>query len=185
LRCWAVFVAGSLTRKSIIRSDRSTERRLIELSRLNPEKLHIRYLSGISPETLSLPRRYTLTHSDATGDLFLSIGPDYDHKQISGLYTRLMRDEVLAEWKDNHDSLSIHVYCHISGGFAFGRAAWRESIFRSEMPLVLEAIRYGDRKLFTQDSRLDHARILVHFQKADAKRDKVEQWGVASEYKTE
>ena len=153
---------------------------MIELSRLNPEKLHIRYLSGISPEALTLPRRYTLTHSDATGDLFLSIGPNYDRKQISGFYTRLMRDEVLAEWKDNNHSLSIHVYCHVSGGFALGRAAWRESIFRSEMPLVLEAIRYGDRKLFAQDPRLDQAGIWVHFQESKTKKDKVEQWGVPS-----
>ncbi len=158
---------------------------MIELSRLNPEKLHIRFLSGISPEALSLPRRYTLTHSDATGDLFLSIGPDYDYKQISGLYTRLMRDEVLAEWKEDQNGLSIHVYCHISGGFIFGRAAWRESIFRSEMPLVLEAVRYGDRKLFAQDSRLDQSRIWVHFQTLKAKKDKIEQWGVPSDYKIE
>jgi len=155
------------------------------LSRLIPEKLHVRYLLGVSPETLALPRRYTLTHSDATGDLYLTVGPDYDYKQISGLYTRLMRDEVLAEWKNDRDGLSIHVYCHVSGGLAIGRASWRESIFRSEMPLVLETIRYGDRKLFVQDTMLDNVKIWVHFQVSKASRDKVEQWGVPSDYKIE
>jgi hypothetical protein len=48
-------------------------------------------------------RCYTLTHSDTTGELFLTIGPDFDRAQISGLYTRLMRDEVLAEWREDED----------------------------------------------------------------------------------
>ncbi len=55
-------------------------------------------------------------------------------------------------------------YCHVSGGLVFGRAGWRDAIFRSEMPLALEAIRYGDRTLFPANSRLDRAPILIHFQ---------------------
>jgi len=144
---------------------------LIELSHLIPEKLHIRYLLGVSPETLALLGLYTLTHSDASGDLYLAVGPDYDHKQISGLYMRLMRDEVLSEWKNDQDGLSIHVYWHVSGGLAFGMASWRESIFRNEMPLVLEAICYGDRKLFAQDTRLDDGKTWVHFQVSQVNRD--------------
>jgi len=68
------------------------------MSRLKPEKLHVRFAAGVTPDEPITPRRYTLTHSDATGDLYLTIGPDYDRRQISGWYTRLMRDEVLAEW---------------------------------------------------------------------------------------
>jgi hypothetical protein len=155
----------------------------MRLTRLDAEKLHIRYLPGIDPEALSLPRRYTLTHSDTTGHLFLTIGPDYDYGQISRLYTRLMRDEVLAEWKEVRDVLSIQVYCHISGGLVLGRAGWRKSIFRSEMPLVLEAIRYGDRKLFAKDETLDHVQILVHFQMSKSTKDQVEEWGVPRDYR--
>jgi len=154
------------------------------MSRLEPERLHVRYLPGIEQVALTIPRRYTLTHSDTTGNLFLTIGSDYDYRQISGLYTRLMRDEVLAEWKEEQDGLSIHVYCHISGGFVFGRAAWRESIFRSEMPLVLETIRYGDRKLFAQNAKLDHVPIFVHFRVSNTKVDRFEQWGAPHDYMT-
>lgn len=152
------------------------------MRRLNPEKLHVHYLPGVKPEAPVIPRRYTLTHSDTTGDLFLTIGPDYNFKQISGLYTRFMRDEVLAEWKDSQDALSIHVYCHVSGGFVFGRAGWRNSIFRSEMPLVLEAIRYGDRQLFEANAKLDGVPIWVHFQASKARYNKIEQWGVPADY---
>lgn len=153
------------------------------MSRLNPEKLRVNYLPGVKPETLVIPRRYTLTHSDTTGDLFLTIGPDYDFKQISRWYTRFMRDEVLAEWRENQDGLSIHVYCHVSGGFVFGRAGWREAIFRSEMPLVLEAMRYGDRHLFAADVKLDNVPIWVHFQTSKTRNNKIEHWGVPADYK--
>ena len=64
------------------------------MSRLNPAKLHITFREGAAPDGPLIPRRYTLTHSDQTGDLFLTIGPEVNHAQISGWYTRLMRDEV-------------------------------------------------------------------------------------------
>jgi len=66
------------------------------MSGLNPKKLHVTYLPGVDPEAPIAPRRYTLTHSDVTGNLYLTIGPDYNLNQISGWYTRFMRDEVLA-----------------------------------------------------------------------------------------
>ena len=77
---------------------------LVDMERLNPEKLHVTHLTGAKSNHITLPRRYTLTHSERTGELFLSIGSEYDTKQISGLYTRLMRDEVLAELCDDGDS---------------------------------------------------------------------------------
>jgi len=92
------------------------------MNRLNPQKLHANYLLGVKPETPILPRRYTLTNSDVTGNLYLTIGSNYNLKQISGWYTRFMRDEVLAERKDNKEGPSLHVYCHVSGGLVFGRA---------------------------------------------------------------
>lgn len=153
----------------------------MKMSPLNPEKLHVKYMPDTRREELILPRRYTLTHSDVTGDLYLTIGRDYDMKRISGLYTRFMRDEILAEWRGDENELSLHVYCHISGGIVFGRANWRESIFRSEMPLVLEAIRYGDRELFNAVLKLDNASILVHLCRKSGQ--KTEQWGVLANYK--
>ena len=154
---------------------------MICLSRLDPKKLHVR-VDGVMPDVLALPRRYTLTHSDKTGDLYLTIGSNFDYEQISGWYTRLMRDEVLAEWKKEQDRFYLHVYCHVCGGFVFGSASFREWIFRREMPLVLEAIRYGDRELFAKDSRLDQAEVLVHFQRPKAEDCKTQQWGRPSNY---
>lgn len=153
------------------------------MARLNREKLHVRYLEGVSAGAPILQRRYTLTHSDTTGDLFLTVGPDYSREQIAGWYTRFMRDEVLAEWKDSQDGPSLHVYCHVSGGLVLGRAGWRDAIFRKEMALVLEAVMWGDRALFAANPELDHAPIWVHFQASQPRYHKTERWGVPADFK--
>jgi hypothetical protein len=152
------------------------------MGKLNPQKLHVIYLTGTNGETLTLPRRYTLTHSDLTGDLFLSIGREYDMKQVSGLYTRLMRDEVLAEIDREGDVLKFKVYCHISGGFILGTAKWRYKIFHSELPLVLEAIRYGDSTIFEKNTVLDNAPVHIYFQSTNKKYNKTEYWGIMADY---
>jgi len=152
------------------------------MKRLNPGKLHVTYLIDTTPESLTLPRRYTLTHSDITGQLFLSIGNEYDTKQISGLYTRLMRDEVLAEFAEE-DGLVFRVHCHVSGGFVLGTAKWRYNIFHSELPLVLAAIRYGDRVLFEQNPKLDNTPVVIHFRSTVSRFDKVENWGTMADYR--
>ena len=153
------------------------------MERLNPEKLHVTYLTGTTPENLVLPRLYTLTHSDRTGELFLTIGGQYDKQQISKLYTRLMRDEVLAELADDGDRLVFKVYCHVSGGFIIGTAKWRYNIFHSELQLVLEAIRYGDRTLFEKNAQLDNTPVLIHFQSSNSRYNKDENWGVMADYR--
>jgi hypothetical protein len=124
------------------------------MKRLNPDKLHVTYLQDSTPDKLVLPRRYTLTHSDKTGELFLSIGNEYNTKQISTIYTRFMRDEVLAELHNNGDNFSLGIHYHVSGGFILGTAKWRYNIFKSELPLAIEALRYGDRALYDQNPAL-------------------------------
>lgn len=150
------------------------------MQRLNPKKLHTRYNTPTSEEGPLYPRTYTLTHSDRTGDLFLTIGPEYDKKQIRGLYTRLMRDEVIAEWKDGMEGPELHVHCEVGRGL--GSSSFRESIFRKELRLVLEAFRYGDKSLFEKDAKLDDAPIGVHYNARREENNKVEEWGKMGDY---
>ena len=152
------------------------------MSRLRPDKLHVEFAFGAEPEGPTTPRRYTLTHSDATGDLFLTIGAEYHRKQTSGWYTRFMRDEVLAEWQEDEDGPSLHVHCHVSGGLVLGPAAWRDAIFRQELPLVLEAFRFGDRTLFESEAQLDGSPIWVHFHARQHSYNRVESWGTPIDY---
>ena len=95
------------------------------MSNLDPAKLHVKYVDGVTASSPLVPRCYTLTHSDSSGELFLTIGKTYNQSQVSGWYTRLMRDEVTAEWQSGAEGMSLHVFCHVSGGLAFGSAAMR------------------------------------------------------------
>ena len=152
-------------------------------NRLRPEKLHVKHVAGIGPTDPISPRRYTLTHSDSTGELFLTIGQDFNKPQIGGWYTRLMKDEVLAEWKDTDKRPALHVYCHVSGGFVFGSAQFRYEIFQAELPLVLEALRYGDSSFFAAHPSLDNTPIWVHFGSTVRRYNVIEQWGVSADYR--
>jgi hypothetical protein len=152
------------------------------MKRLNPRKLHVSYLTDATPGNLILPRRYTLTHSDITGKLFLTINNAYDTKQIAGLYTKLMRDQVLAEFT-KEEGFVLNVYCHVSGGFVLGTAKLRYAIFHHELPLVLEAIRFGDRNLFEKIPNLDRTPVFIHFQSTDNRFNKVENWGTMADYR--
>ena len=154
------------------------------MSRLRPGKLHVHLSEDSVADGPVRPRCYTLTHSDTTGELFLTIGPAFDRAQISGWYTRLMRDEVLAEWLEDEDGPALHVYCHVSGGLVFGTAGWRYAIFRRELPLVLEAFRYGDRQLFETHPELDRAPIRIHFRSHRRRYRRRERWGTPADYRT-
>jgi magnesium dechelatase len=153
------------------------------MERLNPDKLLVTYLNSESADKLTLPRRYTLTHSDATGNLYLSIGREYNRKQTSGLYTRLMRDEVTAELVQAGDELELRVYCHVSGGLILGTAGWRNNILHHELPLVLEAIRYGDRAVFENKPELENTNVQIHFKSTNKSYNRIENWGKISKYR--
>jgi len=150
------------------------------MRRLNPEKIHVRFINPTKANGPVYPRAYTLTHSDRTGKLYLTIGPDYDRKQIRGWYTRLIRDEVLANWTDNQENPELHVHCEVGRGL--GSSSFRETIFRRELDLVLETFRFGDRKIFEEVPILDDAQIHVYFNARKEEDNKVEKWGRMKDY---
>ena len=152
------------------------------MSLLGIEKLQVKILEDVDSKGPINNRHYTLTHSDFSGDLFLSIGLEYDKKAISGLYTRLMRDEVLAEWLKEEENFSLHVYCHVSGGIILGTAGWRYSIFKRELPLVLRCICNGDKELFNEHPNLKNCNIFVTFNSKNKKYNKIEKWGTPKDY---
>jgi hypothetical protein len=149
---------------------------------LNPKLLHLKFINGVTETGPLSPRVYTLTHSDSTGELYLTIGKEINFPQIEGIYTRLMRDEVIAEWELSQPA-SLHVFCHVSGGLVFGTARMRDSIFRYHMPMVLEAFCYGDRILLQEHPKLAKGRVVVHFIARKKRYDKDEVWGVLEDYK--
>jgi hypothetical protein len=93
-----------------------------------------------------------------------------------------MRDEVLAKWCDETTGPVLRVCCHVSGGLVLGSPGWRDAILRHEMPLVLEALRYGDRALYDAHAELNQAPIWVHFNARQERYNQTESWGVPADY---
>jgi hypothetical protein len=131
------------------------------MSVFNPQKLSVNL---IPPTTFAQPvegRKYTLTHSDITAELFLDIGYVYNYKSINPK----MRDEVLAEWKkDSHGRLNLVGKAYVDGG-EFGQkvADTRFKIFKKEMATALNGIIYGDRPFYVHYPYLVDAPIFIHY----------------------
>ena len=74
------------------------------------------------------------------------------------------------------------MYVYI-GQFGPAITAIRDTIFRRELPLALEAIRYGDSEFFMEYSQLDNAPIWIYFDSANPDYEKFEYWGTPKDYK--
>ena len=147
------------------------------MSRLDPENLQVEY-SGITATEPIIPRRYTLTRSNATADLHLTIGLDFDFFRLTP-----MRDEVMGEWILNGEDYVYYVYLFVGGQFSTEVKTMREAFFRKELPIALEAIRYGDNEFFAAHPELDNVPIIVYFLSTEPAFNKVENWGTFSDYK--
>lgn len=148
------------------------------MSKFQPEKLNVSYKDKISINSSLIPRKYTLTHSDESGELFLSIGSKYDLDQID--YNN--RDEVLGSWeKDNEYYLLITV--EVDKGEDLSNTIRRDKIFRQELPLALMAIIYGDNLLLENNKELYEAPIRVKFNSKINEYNMLEEWGKVKDYK--
>ena len=130
------------------------------MSDFNPQKLKVTLIPPANSVQPIEGRKYTLTHSDITAELFLDIGYVYNFEAIN----RKMRDEVLGEWVTHENCLYFNVFLYIDQGeYDLTTATKREEVFRRELPLALTAIRYGDRFLFHLYPDLNNPLIIVNF----------------------
>ena len=148
------------------------------MTKFQPNKLSVSYKDEIGTKNFLLPRKYTLTHSDESGELFLSIGKNYDLDKIN--YN--VRDEVLGSWeKDDKEYLLITL--EIDNGEEIGNTVNRDRIFRQELTLALIAIIYGDNLLFENNKELYESPIRVKFNSKFSEYDTLEEWGQIKDYK--
>lgn len=132
------------------------------MAKLDPEKLSVTFVPPITPTEPIRFRKYTLTHSDTTGNLFLTIGPQFDFIKIN----LMSRDEVLAQWGlINPGQYILQAFVYV-GNTNPQIAQTRYNIFKRELPLALEAIVYGDREFFNANPELLNAPISVRFMSA-------------------
>lgn len=148
------------------------------MSKLDPAKL-ITIFHGVTPENPIIPRKYTLTHSDVTAELFLTIALRFDYMAISP-----MRDEVLAQWRKSANGYILFGRVQVdarNGNKATSAVRYR--IFKQELPLALSAIRLGDDRLFQTHPCLDDAPIRIAFVSNYSEFRTIEYLGKPSQYR--
>jgi hypothetical protein len=144
----------------------------------HPARLHVKVEEGTRLSGPVTPRRYTYTHSDLTGRLFLTIGAEYDRQVLGTLQARLERDEVLGEWVVDEGGPRLELRMAAQGGLpVFGTGKLRRRIFNHYRTLVLAALRHGDRQLTEAHPELAEAPVTVRFEWRDGRDDR-EQWGL-------
>lgn len=146
--------------------------------KFNPDKLKVIYKQEIDKEIFEIPRKYTLTHSDKTANLFLTIGKTYDYKTID--YN--IRDEVLASWERN-DKYYLKVNLQLDNGKLNKNIILRNKIFREELPLAINTIVYADNSMLENNKFLYYSHIIVYFKSKIEKYSSIEDWGVLRDYK--
>ncbi|WP_251550603.1 staygreen family protein [Neobacillus muris] len=130
------------------------------MSILVPSKLLTAFLPPVTAFRPVEGRKYTLKYSDSTGQLFLTIGSNYD-----GGTNQSFRDEVLAEWVHRMGEYSLVGRVHVSGDeFDKNYAKIRYAIFQKDINLALQAMVYGDQAFYTNFPWLLDAPIYIRFE---------------------
>lgn len=142
-----------------------------------PEKLFLELQDEGYYDNNFIPRRYTLTHSDDTGQLFLMVGNDFDYSKVNENH-----DEVLAEWVMDDDKYILKVYVDVDGNADLTQVVERDRIFREELPLALKAIVYGDSTFLDKHEFLKDSLIVINFKSRLPEYNKVENWGTIKDF---
>lgn len=145
---------------------------------LKPQKVFVQYRDIMKPYEPVLGRKYTITHSDTTAELFVFVAEDYAEDQI----TR-MRDEVRVAWEHNKKGLALIGSVIVDGKGVIGSAYIRNNIFYKEMPTALQALRQADRFLFDKEPNLDNTPVFIHFSSSNPAYDMTYDFGVIGIYK--
>lgn len=122
-------------------------------------------------------RTYTMTHSDETGDLYVTIGTKYAKDK-----TNELRDEVYLKWITMNNKPLLHGEVLVDGEGVTGNSGIRNNIFRREMPLALQAIYFADEPFFDANPSLKSTPVLIDFKSSDAKYNKLYSYGVIGNY---
>ncbi len=145
---------------------------------LNPQKVFVQYRDIMKPHAPVMNRKYTITHSDITAELFVFVAKNFAEDKITS-----MRDEVRVAWEQNSKGLVLIGSVIVDGIGVIGNAYTRNNIFYNEMPTALQALRQADRFLFDKERNLDNTSVFIHFISSSPIYDKTYDFGVIGAYK--
>lgn len=145
---------------------------------VNPLKVFVQYRDIMKPYDPVIGRKYTITHSDTTAELFVFVARNYAEDQITA-----MRDEVRVAWEQYQNGFALIGSVIVSDNDVVGNAYIRNGIFYKEMPTALQALRQADRFLFDKEPWLDNTPIFIHFISSNPAYDKIYDFGDIGNYK--
>lgn len=150
------------------------------MSTFHPSKLSV---TLHPPATFSHPvtfRKYTLTHSDEIGDVFLDIGFFYNERAMDVI----IRDEVLAEWRsDGMGNFYLKGKVQVDiGEIDKKRSEFRLTIFQKEMETAIKGIVFGDKALYANYPALLDSPIFIHYQSIFPEYNKILFYGTPRQY---
>ncbi len=143
------------------------------------KQVYVEYRDNVTATSPLEKRTYTMTHSDETGDLFVTIGLHYATDKVSP-----MRDEVYLLWQKIEGKDLLYGEVLIDGDGLQGNAAIRNNIFKKEMPLALQAIYTADEPLFEKYPHLKDTPVLINFKASDPTYNKLYSYGPIGNYNT-
>lgn len=146
--------------------------------KFNPNNLETTFVEPMTPLGPIKNRKYTLTHSDQTSMMFLTIANFHDYAAIN----KVLRDELLGVWKVAEDNIyRVYFYAYV-GETNFITSSIKYGAFKYHMRLALEAIFYGDRHLFIKNPNLLDTPIVVKFDSSIPVFDNYESYGYVKDY---
>ena len=145
--------------------------------RFNTNKIETVFISPITLDNPIEGRKYTLTHSDDTGMMFLTVATEYDYSSIN----QDLRDEIIGTWKKYDNFYNLFFYAYV-GDLDYLDALNRYNIFKSHMVSALQAIIYGDRELLNKHKELLNTPIYVKFDSSIPTFNNYEFYGYVKDY---
>ena len=148
------------------------------MKKIDRGKVNVEFRDGVMPLGPICERKYTMTHSDETADLFVTIGNEYAMDKMNEL-----RDEVLLTFEYTPRGIVLAGEVIVDGRGISGDAETRNGIFARELSTALQAIRYADDEFFKVNPALDDIPIYIWFRSDDPVYNKLYDYGTMSEYK--
>lgn len=148
-----------------------------DMRKFDASKVRAEFRDGVTKDQPIRGRKYTMTHSDDTGELFVTIGTRFAEDKI-----KKERDEVLLEIRGGRRNLEFFGTVFVDGP-NMKATQFRNEIFLREMPIALKAIRYADRELFERYPVLDRIPIRIWFRSLSKEYNKQYHFGSMRNYK--
>lgn len=145
--------------------------------RFNTNKIETTFIAPITLDSPIEGRKYTLTHSDDTGIMFLTVANEYNYSAIN----QDLRDEIIGTWKRYSSFYNLFFYAYV-GDLDYIDALNRYNIFKSHLTLALQAIIYGDRELLNKHKELLNTLIYVKFDSSIPTFNNYEFYGYVKDY---